>query len=52
MTMILDDQAGGTLLTWRMLFESVEECAKLENFISNANEQNFDRLQARLSEMT
>ena len=51
MTMILDSQAGGTRLTWRMFFESVEECARLKNFISDANEQNFDRLQAHLSEM-
>lgn len=42
-------EGGGTRLTWRMLFESVEEVAKIRTFIERANEENFDRLAAHLA---
>ncbi len=48
MTMIFDEKNGKTELTWRMYFESADECAKVKNFILEANEQNFDRLAAYL----
>jgi hypothetical protein len=32
-----------------MVFASVEECAKVRDFVLPANEQNFDRLAAHLS---
>ncbi len=49
MTMTFDAQAGKTLLTWRMCFASNAECDKLRQFVSEANEQNFDRLEAQLA---
>ena len=52
MTMTFVEQDGKTLLTWRMLFESVDECVKLRSFIADANEQNFDRLEAHLKTTT
>jgi hypothetical protein len=36
----------------RMLFESRAESAKLKGFIAEANEQNFDRLEAHLASMS
>ena len=51
MTMTFADDPGGTRLTWRMLFESAEENEKLRDVISEANEQNFDRLEAYLEKI-
>jgi uncharacterized protein YndB with AHSA1/START domain len=51
MTMIFAEQAGKITLTWRMLFDSATECAKVRSFIAVANEQNFDRLEAHLGKM-
>ena len=51
MTMIFADDPGGTRLTWRMLFESADENEKLRDVISEANEQNFDRLEAYLEKI-
>ncbi|MDO8541359.1 MAG: SRPBCC family protein [Opitutaceae bacterium] len=48
MTMTYDDVPEGTKLTWRMAFDPHADNAKLRNFIVEANEQNFDRLQAFL----
>jgi uncharacterized protein YndB with AHSA1/START domain len=45
MTMIFDEVAGGTRLTWRMVFDAAEECARVRDFIVPANEQNFERLE-------
>lgn len=42
-------ETGGSRLTWHMHFESVGEQARLKDFITAANEQNFDRLAACLS---
>lgn len=44
------DTDVGTRLTWRMSFEDTEDNREIEKFLSAANEQNFDRLQAHLSE--
>lgn len=41
--------AGGTRLTWRMLFDPNEDNEKIKGFIVEANEQNFDRLEAFLA---
>ncbi|MES1241851.1 MAG: SRPBCC family protein [Acidobacteriota bacterium] len=49
MTMTFADEPGGTRLTWHMLFEDPEENTRLREFISEANEQNFDRLAAWLT---
>ena len=51
MTMVFAEQGGQTRLTWRMLFESIEECEKIRKFVVPANEQNFDRLAAHLRTM-
>jgi uncharacterized protein YndB with AHSA1/START domain len=50
MTMTFADETGGTRLTWRMRFDSAAECAKVRSFVTPANEQNFDRLQAHLAD--
>jgi uncharacterized protein YndB with AHSA1/START domain len=42
----------GTRLTWRMRFATAPEHAKVKDFVQPANEQNFDRLAAVLSEST
>lgn len=52
MTMTFADDPGGTRLTWWMLFESAEENTKLRSVISEANEQNFDRLEAYLEKIS
>ena len=38
-----------TNLTFRMLFESTAECKKVKEYVVEANEQNFDRLEAYIS---
>jgi uncharacterized protein YndB with AHSA1/START domain len=45
------EQAGKTRLTFRMLFDTAAECAKVKGFAVEANEQNFDRLEAQLARM-
>jgi uncharacterized protein YndB with AHSA1/START domain len=52
MMMTFADDPGGTRLTWFMNFESAEENAKLRSVISEANEQNFDRLEAYLEKIS
>ena len=47
MTMTFADFVGGTKLTWLMQFESSDN-PKLKSMIAEANEQNFDRLEAYL----
>lgn len=47
----LEEQEDKTELTWRMLFESVNECEKVKSFVYKANEQNLDRLEAQLAKM-
>jgi uncharacterized protein YndB with AHSA1/START domain len=49
LAMTLAEKAGGTELTWRMLFDDPAEAARLRDFIASANEQNFDRLAAVLA---
>jgi hypothetical protein len=34
-----------------MLFESADECEKVKKFAVDANEQNFDRLEAQLAKI-
>jgi uncharacterized protein YndB with AHSA1/START domain len=49
MTVTLDEQGGGTRMTWRMRHATATECAKVKPFVVEANEQNFDRLAAELA---
>jgi uncharacterized protein YndB with AHSA1/START domain len=50
-TIALTEQGGKTKITWRMLFKSATECDKVKKFAVEANEQNFDRLEAELAKM-
>ncbi len=47
MTMRFQDLGAATLLTWQMDFAPGQDHA-LKDFIHNANEQNFDRLETHL----
>ncbi|HVT71610.1 MAG TPA: SRPBCC family protein [Lacunisphaera sp.] len=48
MTMTFAAEGTGTRLTWRMVFASAEEFARVRALVATANEQNFDRLAAHL----
>jgi uncharacterized protein YndB with AHSA1/START domain len=50
MEMTFLDSDGKTRLTWRQRFESPAEFEKVKAFVPAANEQNFDRLAAHLSQ--
>ena len=52
MTMTFAEHCGNTELTWSMLFESGAEAVKVKGFITEANEENFDRLQAYLATLS
>jgi len=45
-------EAGKTRVTWHMCFDSAARCADLRSFVTDANEQNFDKLQAQIAEMS
>ncbi len=50
MTMTFEEEAPGTRLTWRMTFDRDDKGSrKIKDFITAANEQNFDRLAAFLA---
>lgn len=51
MSMDFAEMEGGTRLDWCMRFDSLEECKKVNSFIVQANEQNFDRPGKVLSEI-
>lgn len=51
MTITLADESGGTRISWRMLFATIEECDRVRSYAPAANEQNFDRLEAVLAKM-
>jgi uncharacterized protein YndB with AHSA1/START domain len=51
MTVTFVEQDGKTRLTWRMLFPSAAECDRAKMYVVDANEQNFDRLEAQLLKM-
>jgi uncharacterized protein YndB with AHSA1/START domain len=50
MTMTFAPNVDGTLVSWRMSFDSSDEFARVKDFIVGANEENFDRLAALLAE--
>ena len=49
MTVTLADQGGRTGIRWRMLFSTAELCERIKMFAMDANEENFDRLEASLA---
>lgn len=51
MSLDFTDEAGGCRMAWHMQFEDGRESAKLRDFIIEANEQNFDRLESLLAEL-
>ncbi len=46
-----EDNSGKTKLTFKMIFDSKEECDKVKIYAVDANEQNFDRLEVELANM-
>jgi uncharacterized protein YndB with AHSA1/START domain len=46
-----EDNNGKTKLTFRMVFDSKEECDKVKVYAVEANEQNIDRLEEELVNM-
>lgn len=49
MTVTLADEAGGTRIVWMMEFASADQLQPIRHLIAEANEQNFDRLEAELA---
>lgn len=45
------EEAGKTRVTFRMLFETAAERDRVKTHVTEANEQNFDRLEAELARM-
>lgn len=45
-------EADRTLLTFRMIFETVEICTAVKRYAVDCNEQNFDRLAAEMIRMS
>lgn len=48
---VLAEEGERTRLTWRMRFESAEHYEEVKRFVSDANEQLLDRLEAELARM-
>lgn len=48
MTITMEPAGPATRFSFRMLFDSKEECDKVKTFVPTANEQNFDRLEVEL----
>ena len=45
----LAQDSGRTLVAWQLLFDSATEAARIRPLVTEANEQNLDRLEAHLS---
>ena len=52
MTMTFASHGAQTRLTWRMRFDSVADRDRVKAVVVPANEQNFDRLEIRLAQLT
>lgn len=48
---IFTKTANGTHIEFRQVFESAEECQRIRSFVTEANEQNLDRLEAVLNKL-
>ncbi len=46
-----EESPNNTKVTFRMLFESLQEFEKAKKYVIEGNEQNFDRLEAELKRM-
>ncbi|EMY77801.1 hypothetical protein LEP1GSC060_2241 [Leptospira weilii serovar Ranarum str. ICFT] len=47
-----EESSNRTKVTFRMLFESLQEFEKAEKYVIEGNEQNFDKLEAELKRMS
>jgi hypothetical protein len=52
LTMTLAEENAKTRLTWRMRFDSIDECERVKQYVVPANEQNLDRLERELATMS
>lgn len=50
LTATFETRGAQTFLTFRMAFDTVEECERVRMYVPEANEQNLDRLEAVLAE--
>jgi len=50
-TATFEDLGNKTRLVFQMLFPTAEDCEKVKPIVVGANEENFDRLEARLAKM-
>src|SRR5262249_22745804 len=50
LTATFEPRGAQTFLTFRMTFDTVEECDRVRSFASEANEQNLDRLETVLAD--
>ena len=48
LTITLAAQGGKTLVGWRQVFDTAEERQRITSFVTEANEQNLDRLAAEV----
>lgn len=46
LTVTIKEENGKTRINWEQVFDSVEQRNSLADFIKNANEENFDRLES------
>lgn len=44
-------EGGKTIVVFKMLFNTAEECSKLKKFVIDRNEENFDKLEIELTKM-
>ena len=44
----IEPELGKTRVVFKMIFNSAEECRKIRRFVTDANEQNFNRLEREL----
>jgi uncharacterized protein YndB with AHSA1/START domain len=49
MTLAFTAEGRGTRVTWRLLFDSADEAARVRAIVEEANEQNLDRLEAHVA---
>ncbi|AYV57581.1 SRPBCC family protein [Leptospira kmetyi] len=50
-TIFEEESPNRTKVTFRMLFETAEECERSKKVVIQGNEQNFDKLEAELAKM-
>lgn len=46
-----EEEGDKTKITFKMLFNTAQECQKLKPFVVDKNEENFDRLETELTKM-